>query len=265
MQCIFDRTNRMTHACNIPRMIRDLAYNLYTPSYGIFHPDAPWFNPNIQRFEYNMDEAERLLDEAGWRTDEEREGWRYKEIDGKPVRFEFILLIPQGARISVDVAAILQEDLKSIGIKMETQIMEWAAFSESTRKHEFHASMAAWGTGVDPDTLWNLWRSDQWDKEGRFGRNYGGFKNERVDELFELARHEFDVPTRVTYYQEMSKLIYDEQPYTWMWNRGTFWAVQQRFQGLTTSPRGIFNFSPSEEAWWVATGNAKFPVAEAAH
>jgi peptide/nickel transport system substrate-binding protein len=255
----------MTHACNIPRMIRDLAYNLYQPSYGVFHPDAPMFNPNITRLDYDLDEAERLLDEAGWMIDEEREGWRYKQIDGKPVRFEFTLLLPQGAAISRDVAAIFQEDLKSIGVKMDTQIMEWATFQERTRKHEFHASMAAWGTGVDPDTMWNLWRSDQYDKEGRFGRNYGGFSNARVDELFELGRHEFDHAKRMSYYREMSKIIYDEQPYTWMWNRGTFWAVHKRLRGLATSPRGIFNFTPSEEAWWVPAGQAKAPVGEAAN
>jgi peptide/nickel transport system substrate-binding protein len=121
---------------------------------------------------------------------------------------------------------------------------------QRNREHQFQASIAAWGTGVDPDTGRNIWLSDQYDPEGRFGRNYGGFKNERVDELFELGRREFDFEKRRKIYQEIHKLIYEDQPYTFVYNRGSFWALHQRIRGVTTSPRGIFNFNPAENAWW---------------
>ncbi|MGD8395723.1 MAG: ABC transporter substrate-binding protein [Candidatus Eiseniibacteriota bacterium] len=240
----------MTHGLDVPRIIRDLAYNLYTPCYGIYHPDSWMYNPEVKRLEFDLDRASELLDEAGWLIDEEREGWRHKVIGGKPVKFEFTLQIPQGADISRDIAAIYQEDLRSIGISMKTQILEWATLVERNRKHEFQATIAAWGTGTDPDTGRNIWLSSQYDPEGRFGRNYVGFMDERVDELFELGRREFDFEKRRKYYQEIHKRIYDAQPYTFVYNRGTFWALHKRIRGVTTSPRGIFNFNPAENAWW---------------
>src|SRR5207249_3118429 len=125
----------MTMACNIPRMIDSLAYNLYTPCHGMFHPDAQWYNPEVKLLPFDLDQAGKLLDEAGWKVDEKQEGWRTKVIGGKPVHFEFTLNIPQGPAISRDMAAIFQEDLKSIGVKMETQILEWATFDQKDRKH----------------------------------------------------------------------------------------------------------------------------------
>lgn len=251
----------MAHACDIPRVNRDLNYNLTVPSYGVFAQDHPSFNPDVKILEFDPDKASRLLDEAGWKQDAARDGWRYKTIDGAPVKFEFTLLVPQGAAILRDTAAIFQEDLKSIGIQMETQILEWATFQERVRKHEFQASIAAWGTGTDPDTMWNLWRSDQYVKDGTTGRNYGGYKNARVDELFELGRKEFDPEKRKGLYREMQKLIYDDQPYLFLWSRPTLWAVNKRLHGIVGSPRGIFNFDPSFMAWWVKAGQQKYPAA----
>ena len=89
---------------------------------------------------------------------------------------------------SVKVAAILEQDLKKIGVALKTRILEWSTFVMNSRKHEFQASTAAWGTGTDPDTGWNLWRSDQYEA----GRNYGGYNNERVDELF-AGGHEITI------------------------------------------------------------------------
>jgi peptide/nickel transport system substrate-binding protein len=251
----------MTMACDIDRMRRELTYNLYEPCLGMYHPDSWMFNPEVQRIPYDLDEAAALLDEAGWIADDEREGWRHKSFDGTPVKFEFTLAIPQGSSLGAKIAAIFQEDLKSIGVSLKTQTLEWATFQERTRKHEFQAATAAWGTGTDPDTGWNLWHSEECKPDGSSGRNYGCFKNDRVDELFELARHEFDFEKRRAYYQEIHRIVYDEQPYTFLFNRGTFWGLHERIRGVSSSPRGIFNFTPAEAAWWVPAGQSKHAAA----
>ncbi|MCI0651592.1 MAG: ABC transporter substrate-binding protein [Planctomycetes bacterium] len=248
----------MTHACDIPRMIKQLCYDLVLPSHGIYHRDSWMFNPEIKLIPYDLAAAEKLLDEAGWIQDAERDGWRHKVIDGQPVKFEFTLLIPQASTTGKEMAAIFQEDLKSIGVDMRTTIMEWATFQERIRKHEFQAQTAAWGTGVDPDTTWNVWHSSSYEKSGETGRNYGGYRNARVDELFLQGRHEFDHKKRQAIYREIAKIIYDEQPYVFMWHRDILWAVHKRIRGVTTSPRGVFNFYPSFAAWWVHMDEKKY-------
>ncbi|MCK4958240.1 MAG: hypothetical protein KAT00_02550, partial [Planctomycetes bacterium] len=175
----------MTHALNIDLIMDKLYYNLASPCYGQYHPDSWMFDPSITRLEYDLEKSRRFLDEAGWLVDSQ-DGWRYKQVDGQKTRFEFTLLLPQGSPIAPKISAIFQEDLKKIGVEMKTRTAEWSTFVEKIRKHEFQAEIAAWSTGTDPDTGWNLWRTEQYDT----GRNYVGYSNEQIDDLFVQGRRE---------------------------------------------------------------------------
>jgi peptide/nickel transport system substrate-binding protein len=78
-----------------------------------------------------------------------------------------------------------------------------------------------------------------------------------VDELFEMGRKELDFDKRAKIYQEIHKLIYEDQPYTWMVNRPLLAAFNRRIRGVQFSPRGILLFTPSLDAWWVAAGESR--------
>jgi len=236
----------MTHALNIPLILNKIFYNLATPCYGNYHPKNWAYNPEIEPVGYDLKMAGEKLDEAGWSIDPD-DGWRYKEIDGKEVPFEFTLLTPQESPYSPKIAAIYQEDLKKLGVRMSTRLIEFSSFIETVRKHEFQAEIAAWGTGTDPDTGWNLWRTEEYSK----GRNYGGYSNARVDELFALGRREFDFEKRSKIYQEIHKLIYDDQPYTWIYYRPTLALFNKRIKGVQFSPRGLYGFDPGFSGWWI--------------
>ena len=219
----------MTHALNISQIIEKVYYNLTSPCLGIYHPDSPMFNKEVKPLEYSLDKAKQLLDEAGWVADAQ-DGWRYKTINGQKTRFSFTLSIPQGAETTVKIANYFQDDLQKIGVEMKTRTIEWATYMQQARQHEFEANIAAWGTGTDPDTGWNLWRTEEY----KTGRNYGGYSNPRVDELFELGRKEFDPENRMKIYQEIHKIIYEDQPYTFVAYRPSLYAVNNRIRGDQT-------------------------------
>jgi peptide/nickel transport system substrate-binding protein len=235
----------MTHSLNVDRILEKIYYNLASPCSGVYHPNSWMFNPEVKRLGYDLNKAAALLDEAGWAVNRD-DGWRYKNIDGANVLFEFTLLTPQGSPTAPQIAAILQEDLRKIGVDMKTRTLEWSSFLKSVREHEFQAETAAWGTGTDPDTGWDLWRTEQYD----IGRNYIGYSNARVDELFAAGRREFDPEKRRQIYQEIHKILYDDQPYTWIYNRPTLAAISKRIGGVQFSPRGIYNFDPGFYNWW---------------
>ena len=243
----------MTHALDISKFLDKVFYNLATPCNGVYHPDSWMYNPETQLLGYDLDKSRKLLDEAGWLVSE-TDGWRYKEINGEKVRFEFTLTMSQGSTTAPKIAAIFQRDLKRIGIEMRTREYEWATFLQKIRNHEFQAETAAWGTGTDPDTGWGLWRTDQYEA----GRNYVGYSNTRVDELFELGRKEFDPEKRAKLYQEIGKTLYEDQPYTWLYNAPILSAFNKRLHGVQFSPRGIYGFNPSFYEWWVKKGEGKY-------
>lgn len=239
----------MTHALNLPLILEKVFYNLSEQCHGIYHQDSWMYNPEIQLLEYDLAKASQLLDEAGWTVDRQ-DGWRYKTIGDQKVKFEFTMLLPQGSSYAPKVSNYFQEDLRSIGVDLKTRTVEWATFQQMTRKHEFQAYMAGWGTGTDPDTGWNLWRTEEYDT----GRNYGGYSNPRVDELFLQGRKEFDFEKRKKIYQEIHKIIYEEQPYTFISNRSSLYAINKRIRGVQSGPRGIFNFDPAVRGWWTPAG-----------
>lgn len=233
----------MTLATNVKLMVEKITYRLAQPAYGPFHRDSWMFNPSIQLLPFDTAAAARLLDEAGWTVDPES-GWRKKGDRA----FSFTLLMSQGNPATVEMAAIVQQDLKTIGVEMKTQVIEWATFQERVRKHEFEASTAAWGTGVDPDLTRNIFGTKAIDD----GRNYGCYSNPRIDELYNQGQKEFDATKRQAIYREIGKLIYEDQPYTFLWSRPTLWGFHKRIRGVTFSPRGVWNFDPSVMGWWVA-------------
>jgi len=245
----------MTHACNIQLILEKVYYNLGTRCNGEFHPDSWMFNPDIELLEFDLEKSRALLDQAGWKINPE-DGWRYKEIQGRMTPFEFTLLMPLDAPFTPQIAAIFQEDLKKIGVKMKTRKFEWSAFLEKVRKHEFQAEIAGWSTGTDPDTGWNLWRTEEYKK----GRNYGGYSNPIIDELFYRGRREFDFKARQKIYQQIHSVLYEDQPYIWLANEPILAVFNKRIHGVQFSPRGIFGFDPSFEGWWTPAGQNKHAV-----
>ena len=83
------------------------------------------------------------------------------------------------------------------------------------------------------------------------GRNYQGYDNPRVDELFDRSRREFDRKKRKLQLQEAQALIYEDQPVLFLWNYTTTWAFSRRVRGVVLSPAGVQNFSPGPRSWWV--------------
>ena len=242
----------MTHALNITQIIEKVYYNLTSPCLGVFHPESPMFNKDVKPLGYDLEKAKQLLEQAGWIADAQ-DGWRYKTVKGQKTRFSFTLSIPQGTETSVKIANFFQDDLRKIGVEMKTRTIEWATYMQQIRQHEFEANIAAWGTGTDPDTQWNLWRTEEY----KTGRNYGGYSNPRIDELFALGRKEFDPEKRKEIYKEIHKIIYEEQPYTFVAQRPSLYAINKRIHGVQPSPRGIFDFDPGFMAWWTPAALVK--------
>lgn len=244
----------LAHAFDRDRFLRDALYGVYTSSRGIFDP-AHWaYNPSIELIPHDLERAAELLEEAGWKTDPE-DGWRYREIDGRRVRFEFEMMLGQGNPIWVRLAAIFDEDLRRIGVKLEPRFFEVASLVERLRRHDFQSYLAVVEVTSDPDEWGVFWRTDGYDD----GYNYVGYSNSRVDELFDLARAELDRERRRPLYQEIQQILYEEQSFLFIWDYTLMWAFSNRLRGVSLSPSGPILFFPGPRDWWMAKELASMP------
>ncbi len=250
----------MAHAYDAESVIRNVTYGLYLPAVSIFDPDHWAHDPTLRGFPFDLERASTLLDEAGWRIDE-RDGWRYRVVDGEPVRFEFELTMANTFKDCVKLAAIYGEDLRRLGIEMRTRVNEYAAHITALSNHEFEAHCDVTEQTADPDRWADYLTTEGYEN----GRNYEGYSNTRVDELFELGRLELDREKRAEIYREISGIQHEEQGFLPIWNYSLIYGLSKRLRGIELAPSGIYLFAatpppgwPSNlgPGWWVERGDA---------
>lgn len=237
----------MSYAFNHKEMLEELCYGLYQPCTGIYHETA-WMSPDpmSKPYQQNLAKAEKLLDEAGW-IDHDGDGIRDKEFDGQVIPFRFSIMT-SSQPLSLSICTLLKENLAQIGIICEVKPTEFTVMQDKARNHQFQAMFGGWGTGTDPDTSINLWKTGE-------PRNYVNYSNPEVDKLFEEGRREFDKEKRAKIYGKIHELLYDDQPYTWLYFRNSFYGFNKDLRGYVFSPRGPYGYGPGFSSLWKPVEN----------
>jgi peptide/nickel transport system substrate-binding protein len=233
----------MAYAFDYEEMIEDLCFGLHPRAHGIFHPTA-WMYPQDPPplIQQDLDKAEDLLDEAGW-IDSDGDGIREKEINGVVMPFEFTLMVSQKPD-RIDICNLFRQNLDSIGVVCHVVPVEAAVFMERVHNRQFEAEMAGWGTATDPYFNENLFGT-------KGERNYGSYSNPEVDALFKAGMKEFDREKRAKIYGEIFKIIYEDQPYMFLYNLSSFYGFNKKLRGYRFSPRGPFTYGPGFDAIWM--------------
>ncbi|HEX3600415.1 MAG TPA: ABC transporter substrate-binding protein [Lacipirellulaceae bacterium] len=236
----------MSYAFDYDEFLKKITRNIYQPCQGTFHPDAWYFpkNGGPKPYQQDLDKAEDLLDAAGWK-DTDGDGIRDKMINGHRVPFEFSLLTFQN-ETGIQCATLMKECLAKIGITCNVKPTEFTVLYDSVEHHKFDASMAGLGCGTDPDLTSNIFATGE-------ARNDSQYSNKRVDELFVLGRKEFDRDKRAAIYGEIANILWEDQPYTWLFYRNAFFGFNKNLRGYNFSPKGPFDFSPGFDSIYRAT------------
>jgi len=198
----------LAHAVNIPDMVKYILYGRGEQSLGIFTPNMWFFNPRVVPLLYDPAKAVALLDEAGWKLGADG----IREKDGQ--RFSFTLISNNGNEIRRDIATLVQDDLKKIGVEVKVELYEWAVLLKNyVNKGEFDAIVLGWALGLDYDQF-QIWHSTQSDP-GEL--NMIGYKNPAVDKTLDSLRQEYNRSKILSMAGEMQQTIYNEQPYLFLY------------------------------------------------
>lgn len=234
----------MTYAYDHKELLEKVRYGLDAPCTGNYHPESRWAQkPAPKPITQDLDKAEKLLDDAGW-TDTDGDGIRDKTIKGKLTPLSFTVLVTNRPD-RVRACEILKESLERIGVECTVKQMEFTAIIEKLQKRDFQAAFGGWGAGADPDTSENIWGTKQF-------RNYANYSNPEVDKLFAQGRTEFDPEKRAKIYQNIDKILWEDQPYTWLYYQTSFYGFSKTLRGYQFSPRGPYHYSPGFSSIWKA-------------
>ena len=200
----------LTQAINREEIVRYVLQGFGRVSNGIYPQQLYYSNPNVEPLPYDPAASARLLAEAGWK---DTDGDGILEKDGRP--FSFLLIYNSNNDQRKSVAELVQEQLRKLGIRMEILAYEFTVFLDKVDKNrDYDACVLGWSVGLDPDP-YQIWHSSQRQKGKGF--NFVDYNNPRVDRLIEEARTEFDQDKQRVFLWEIQKIIYDDQPYTFLY------------------------------------------------
>jgi peptide/nickel transport system substrate-binding protein len=233
----------MSYAFDHDEMLNNLLYALDEPGVGNYHPSV-WYGPKDapQPYKQDLTKAEALLDEAGW-SDHDGNGIRDKSIGGRSVPFEFNILT-MNVPDRIKICELLKENLDRIGIQCNVQSLEFTTLQERLRLHQFQATFGGWGSGADPDTAENIYATNE-------GRNFGEYSNPEVDRLFKEGKKEFDREKRAEIYRQIHAILWEDQPYTWLYHRKSMFAFNKNLRGYVFSQRGPYHYGPGFFSIWM--------------
>ena len=213
----------MSHAVKADEILKNIRFDLGERTTGPITPGLPHYDATLKPVPFDLERSKALLAEAGWK-DTNDNGILDKMINGRRTEFEFTFNIVSRP-VHQDTGEVVKEALKKIGIKCNLKPLEWANFQKELHTKKFDAVMLGWGTSpdVDFDQIWHSRHADT-----PKSSNFVSFRNKEADKIIETMEFEFDMEKRYDLSKQFHRIIYDEQPYTFLFRSKVayFWTPQ---------------------------------------
>lgn len=204
----------MTMAIDRKRIIREYLNGMGEEITGTFFKYSPSYDASIIPLPFDPLQARRLLEQEGW-YDSQGTGTIGKQIDGKYVPFRFTLTYFVKNSLGKAICEYIATALKEIGIACSLKGVDMADLSSDLEDKNFDAIFMGWGLGTPPEDPKQVWHSSGAKAKG--SSNSIGFSNEEIDKIIDRLAYEYDPKKRVELYHKFDQILYDEQPYTFLY------------------------------------------------
>lgn len=222
---------------------------LATPLYGFVSPgNRAWVAGDLPRTEYDLARARTLLTEAGFQV---RGSQDAPELyDGKGNRVEWTLIVPAESEPRVAMAAVIQEDLARLGMKVQIATIENSQVTARlSQSYEYDALL--FGTSVtepDPSGYNNFLRSSspthQWHpKQEKPATEWEA----RIDDLITRQARERDPQRRAAVFREAQQILVEQMPVVPIVTRHIASAANVRIGNYRPSPLFPYSLWNAEE------------------
>jgi peptide/nickel transport system substrate-binding protein len=243
-------------AVNRDDIIR-LVYRGYArPAAGPASPaNSLWVNSKLTPQRYDPQLALKLLQEDGFRLD--GEGLRDRE--GNAV--EFSLITNAGSTTRMQIGAMLQQDLKKIGIRLNFTPIEFQSLIERiTRTQQYEACLLGLSnTEIDlPNSQMNVWLSSgalhAWNpKEPKPATSWEA----EIDRLMQTQHKEMDSKARKAAFDRVQELIAEQAPVVYLVHPDVLVAVSPTVRNVAPSALPPHLFWNIESLWLAGTGQRR--------
>jgi peptide/nickel transport system substrate-binding protein len=207
------------------------------PMNAEIEPVYAWaYNEALDPRPYDPQKAAEMLDAAGWVLDAQS-GLRTCQgcgttADGTPMVLN--LKTNDGDDMRQDIGVIIRDQLGAIGVQVDFQVLKWDAFLDALLSQTFDMAISGWrGGSEDKEVLFGA----AYDTPNA-GFNFGSVYLPDYEALADRARtvDGCAYAARGELYRQMQAIMYDEQPYVWLYDIRRVVAVNQRIGNVAPAP-----------------------------
>jgi peptide/nickel transport system substrate-binding protein len=236
----------LNYAVDKEKIVKEVLKGMGKVSAGTVYPLSWAYYQGIRPYPYNPQRALSLLKDAGW---EDTDGNHI--LDKNREELKLSILINKGDEIKEKSIRLIQEQLFDIGIKLEVKLIDSPSLIKKFLQRDFESVFMEFASINDPDINYQLWHSSQiYD-----GFNLSSYKNQRIDELLEKGRTEFDKEKRKEYYTDFQKEIFDDPPGIFLFWTEYLVGIHERFKNVNVDWRGTF---ANITEWYVPENEQKY-------
>lgn len=219
----------LTYGLNREEIV-EAAYQGNAKVINVPQSNVSWaYTDDVNKYEFNLEKAAQLLDEAGWKVGADG----IREKDGVKFKIHFLATTPNP--VNDVIIPIAKENYKELGISFEPDMLDFNAVKEKQKKGDFDMFFLAWQLTEDPDST-NIFSTNG-------SQNEIGYSNPKVDELLAKGIKEVEIEKRKPIYHELYKVLNEDPPYIFLYQRTDMMPINARVQGWDLSPYKKFYYS----------------------
>lgn len=215
-------------AINRADLCRVVYYGHAAPAGGPISPaNRYWFDARLQPHAFDPKDALDRLRRDGFHLD----SGVLRDRDGHPV--EFSLITNSGNKAREHIAAMMQQDLAAIGVKLNIVTLDFRSLIERiSQSFRYEACLLGLTNyDLDPSSQMNVWLSS--------ASNHQWYPNQKtpataweaeIDRLMEAQAATIDREKRKAYFDKVQEIVSDQAPFLYLITKNSLSAVSPKLQ-----------------------------------
>jgi peptide/nickel transport system substrate-binding protein len=207
----------ISYALDKPAMVNAVYMGTNQPGRGMIAPTVWGYSEDIRLLDRNIAKAKELLTQAGFPNGLKTTIWT------------------NDTQVRIDIATIMQSQLKAIGVEANIQVVEWGTYLKMVEDKtlDIYILGISAPTG-DGDALWNQFHSTS-----HFSGNTAHFKDPNIDKLLDESRLKTNRTERFTALKTVHQAIVDLAPWIPIAHVEYITATKANVVGFKNHPTGI--------------------------
>lgn len=233
-------------AINSSEMIQQVLHSKGKQVAGPLLPTSWAYDEQQKPLPYDPGKLKEALAKLGWR-ERNRDGYLYRQNQRQPL--EMTIILAQGQPVQEAAAALIQRQLKDLGIKVNLAAVDAVTFIQRVREGRYDAMLFSWKNDykVDPTAVWH-----SKPEKGRF--NLQGYANPEVDDLIDQGLATLSRRKAKELWVKFQRIISQEQPTTYLFVPDVVTVAYKGFRGPGSDERGPL---ASMDEWWIPSAERR--------